>query len=115
MNLVMNAAEATRSRGGGHVRVTIRAQEDGRAVELRVDDDGEGIPEHLLDRVFDPFFTTKEDGKGVGLGLAVVYGIVEAHGGRIDVKSTPGVGSTFVVTLPLEAETPVGPEEAAER
>ena len=64
-------------------------------------DDGEGIPKETLDRIFDPFFTTKDDGKGVGLGLAVVYGIVESHGGRIEVRTTVGQGTTFEVTLPL--------------
>lgn len=104
VNLVMNGAEATRARGSGHVSVDIRPAAG--AVELEVRDDGEGIPEELLGRVFDPFVTTKEDGKGVGLGLAVVYGIVEAHGGQIDVKSSPDAGTTFVVTLPLSAEAP---------
>lgn len=106
MNLVMNGAEATRSHGTGHVCLSVRALEGGRAVALQVDDDGEGIPEELLGRVFDPFFSTKEEGKGVGLGLAVVYGIVEAHGGQIDVRSTVGKGTTFEVTLPLSAEVP---------
>jgi two-component system NtrC family sensor kinase len=101
VNLVMNAAEATRSRGRGHVSVGTGAVGDGTAVTLTVKDDGEGIPEELLGRVFDPFFTTKENEKGVGLGLAVVYGIVEAHGGEIDVESTPGKGTAFVVTLPV--------------
>ncbi|HET9317579.1 MAG TPA: ATP-binding protein [Vicinamibacteria bacterium] len=112
MNLVMNGAEATRARGSGRVSVAIRALEDGSAVTVQVDDDGEGIPEELLGRVFDPFFSTKEDGKGVGLGLAVVYGIVEAHGGEVDVKSTPGQGTTFVVTLPLRPEGPAPSAEA---
>jgi two-component system NtrC family sensor kinase len=112
MNLVMNGAEATRDRGAGHVSVAIRAADDQSAVAMRVVDDGEGIPEELLGRVFDPFFSTKEEAKGVGLGLAVVYGIVEAHGGTIDVSSTPGVGTAFVVTLPLRPEAP-GPPDAA--
>ena len=68
---------------------------------LEVADDGEGIPKETLDRVFDPFFTTKDDGKGVGLGLAVVYGIVESHGGHIEVRTAEGRGTTFEVTLPL--------------
>jgi two-component system NtrC family sensor kinase len=101
MNLVMNGAEATRPRGGGRVRVTVRPLEDRNAVVLQVEDDGEGIPEELLGHVFDPFFTTKEESKGVGLGLAVVYGIVEAHGGQIDVRSRRGEGCTFEVVLPL--------------
>jgi two-component system NtrC family sensor kinase len=106
MNLVMNGAEATRARGSGHVSVSIQPAEDGAAVTLQVDDDGEGIAEELLGRVFDPFFTTKEEGKGVGLGLAVVYGIVEGHGGQVDVRSVPGKGTTFEVTLPLSGEVP---------
>jgi two-component system NtrC family sensor kinase len=102
LNLVMNAAEATRGRGSGHVAVlTSRCEED---LVLEVADDGEGIPKETLDRIFDPFFTTKEDGKGVGLGLAVVYGIVEAHGGRIEVQSATGRGTTFQVTFPLVPE-----------
>jgi two-component system NtrC family sensor kinase len=71
-------------------------------VWLTVSDNGEGIPPENLARIFDPFFTTKSEGKGVGLGLAVSYGIVQAHGGDIEVKSKPGEGTTFVVYLPLE-------------
>jgi two-component system NtrC family sensor kinase len=104
LNLVMNAAEATRGRGSGHVAVLTQRAEDGESVLLEVADDGEGIPRETLDRIFDPFFTTKDDGKGVGLGLAVVYGIVESHGGRIEVQSAPGQGTTFQVTLPLVPE-----------
>ena len=104
MNLVLNGAEATRARGSGRVSLSIRPLEDRSGVVLQVADDGEGISEELLGHVFDPFFTTKEEGKGVGLGLAVVYGIVEAHGGQIDVRSTRGEGSTFEVLLPLPAE-----------
>jgi two-component system NtrC family sensor kinase len=104
LNLVMNAAEATRGRGAGHVAVLTSRSEDAEGLVLEVADDGEGIPKETLDRIFDPFFTTKDDGKGVGLGLAVVYGIVEAHGGRIEVQSSPGRGTTFQVMLPLVPE-----------
>jgi signal transduction histidine kinase len=68
---------------------------------VTIDDDGMGIdPEHL-ERVFDPFFTTKTEGRGTGLGLSIVRDIVAAHGGRVTVTSSLGVGSTFVVELPL--------------
>jgi two-component system NtrC family sensor kinase len=104
LNLVMNAAEATRGRGSGRVAVVTVRSDDGESAVLEVTDDGEGIPKETLDRIFDPFFTTKDDGKGVGLGLAVVYGIVESHGGRIEVQTDPGRGTTFQVTLPLVPE-----------
>jgi two-component system, NtrC family, sensor kinase len=71
-------------------------------VMLTVSDNGEGITPENLTKIFDPFFTTKSEGKGVGLGLAVSYGIVQAHGGDIEVKSQVGEGTTFTVTLPLE-------------
>jgi two-component system NtrC family sensor kinase len=101
LNLLMNAAEATQSKGGGRVRVTTRVSAAGRDVELVVEDNGEGIAPENLGKVFHPFFTTKPEGKGVGLGLAVLYGIVQAHDGEVDVKSTQGQGTTFTVTLPL--------------
>ncbi|MCM2314239.1 MAG: ATP-binding protein [Thermoanaerobaculia bacterium] len=99
MNLVLNGAEAIH--GGGAVFVHTRASDDGKGIILDVRDTGTGIPPEMVDKIFDPFFTTKEEGKGVGLGLAVVYGIVEAHGGDIEVESVPGRGTTFHVTLPL--------------
>ena len=94
--LAMNALEATPAEG----RVSIEAAPDGDGVRLAVADTGVGIPKEHLDRIFEPFFTTKEAGKGVGLGLAVVYGIVSAHHGTIDVESEPGRGTTFTVRLP---------------
>jgi two-component system, NtrC family, sensor kinase len=110
MNLVFNAAESIR--GKGRVTVVTRAAADGLGLVLEVRDTGSGIPPDLLGRIFDPFFTTKEEGKGVGLGLAVVYGIVEAHGGEIEVDSRVGEGSTFRVTLPLSSdERPVAPTQ----
>jgi two-component system NtrC family sensor kinase len=104
LNLVMNGAEATRPHGSGRVSVLTRRAEDGESAVLEVRDDGEGMPKEAVDRIFEPFFTTKDEGKGVGLGLAVVYGIVEAHGGRIEVRTAPGHGTTFEVTLPFVPE-----------
>ena len=68
------------------------------AIHLTVSDTGTGIPPELHSRVFDPFFTTKD--QGTGLGLAIVHALVEAHHGRIDVESSPGRGTSFVITLP---------------
>jgi two-component system NtrC family sensor kinase len=107
--LAMNALEATPSEG----RVTVEAVPDGDGVRLVVADTGWGIPKEHLERIFEPFFTTKESGKGVGLGLAVVYGIVQRHGGTIDVSSEPGRGTTFTVRLPARPpEAPPAGDEA---
>src|SRR5206468_5643457 len=102
LNLVMNAAEATISKGGGQLDVTTALLPERGSVMVTVHDNGEGIAPENLSKIFDPFFTTKPEGKGVGLGLAVMYGIVDAHGGEIDVQSTFGQGARFTVTLPLE-------------
>jgi two-component system, NtrC family, sensor kinase len=104
LNLILNAAEATQNKTVDKQlgRVTITTDSADGEVHLNVTDNGEGIPPDNLARIFDPFFTTKSDGKGVGLGLAVSYGIIQAHGGDIEVKSVVGQGSTFAVSLPLE-------------
>jgi two-component system cell cycle sensor histidine kinase/response regulator CckA len=81
----------------------------GRYVRLDVRDDGEGIPEDILPKIFDPFFTTKALGKGTGLGLATVYGIVEQSGGSIFVESELGRGTVFSIYLPQTAESPESP------
>jgi len=96
-NLVMNALQATPGGGEVAVIVTSRAGE----AELRVEDHGVGIAPADLPRVFDPFFTTKDVDEGTGLGLSVSFGIVREHGGRIEVASALGQGSTFSVRLPL--------------
>ncbi|MBI5551274.1 MAG: response regulator [Desulfobacterales bacterium] len=115
INLCTNAAHAMEPEGGTLTvaleEIDIQPQaspesthpsqlEAGKYVCLGVTDTGHGIPEHLLERIFDPYFTTKAKGVGTGLGLAVVRGIVQNHGGIIDVKSRPGQGTEFKVYLP---------------
>jgi two-component system NtrC family sensor kinase len=99
VNLVVNAIQAMP--GGGLLKITTRALND--QVAMTVEDNGEGMPPRVLKRIFVPFFTTKDVHEGTGLGLSVVHGIVTAHGGTIDVESTPGRGSRFEVRLPLSA------------
>jgi two-component system, NtrC family, sensor kinase len=101
LNLMLNGAEALHGKEGGRLTITTRHDERGGSVTLAIRDNGEGISPENLTRIFDPFFTTKPEGKGVGLGLAVIYGIVQAHGGEVTVKSDIGKGTTFNVTLPL--------------
>ena len=103
LNLLVNAAHAIES--SGRIHVTTRMN-DGH-VEVRVCDTGCGIPEDCRHRIFEPFFTTKEVGKGTGLGLHLVYRIVESHGGRIAVESEVGAGTTFLVSLPMDAAADV--------
>lgn len=98
INLVLNAAESMES---GCVTIRTRFDPARGLVRLDVTDTGTGIaPEHLA-RIYDPFFSTKTEGKGTGLGLAVVYGIVHAHGGQIEVETELGHGTTFSVLLPV--------------
>jgi signal transduction histidine kinase len=85
--------------GGVLVIETRRSSKDGHVL-IRVQDTGVGIPEEHMPRLFEPFFTTRK-GKGVGLGLSVVYGIVQEHGGSIEVTSHAGEGTTFSVKLPI--------------
>ncbi|GEM_PF-166714 len=81
--------------------LTLRAKAAGSRVLVEVSDTGIGIPPENMTKIFDPFFTTKDVGRGTGLGLAVCYGILSEHGGRLDVRSNLGVGTTFTITLPV--------------
>jgi two-component system, NtrC family, sensor kinase len=103
LNLVLNGAQAMQSRGGGILSVRTHLIANEGIVELAVHDNGEGIAPENISKIFDPFFTTKVEGKGVGLGLAVLYGIVKAHEGEVEVVSRPNEGTTFTVILPLRS------------
>ncbi|GAB4390492.1 MAG: hypothetical protein Kow0025_22910 [Thermodesulfovibrionales bacterium] len=114
MNLVLNARDAIQGEGEIRVETSVVSlgPEDlevdidvkpGRYIRILVSDTGSGIPEEHLSHIFEPFFTTKEEGKGTGLGLAMVYGIVKEHGGYVIVRSEAGEGSTFYVYLPVAA------------
>jgi two-component system NtrC family sensor kinase len=105
LNLVLNGAQAMQPLGGGELTIGTRLLPEGADVELWVSDTGQGIAPENLSKIFDPFFTTKADGKGVGLGLAVLYGIVKAHDGEVEVTSRKNEGTTFTVTLPLKSRT----------
>jgi two-component system NtrC family sensor kinase len=109
LNLVVNALQAMTPGG----RLTLRTQNLGDRVALVVEDTGEGMSEDVLDQIFVPFFTTKDVDRGVGLGLAVVHGIVSAHGGTIVAESRPGAGSRFTVRFPAAGRGP-GPAETEE-
>ncbi|WP_323134596.1 ATP-binding protein [Aromatoleum toluclasticum] len=102
LNLLVNAAQAIATRGSIGVRTGV----EGGEVVVRVSDTGTGIAPEIVGRIFDPFFTTKPVGKGTGLGLHIVYKIVETHNGRIDVDSTPGRGTTFTIRLPIAGLSP---------
>jgi two-component system NtrC family sensor kinase len=101
LNLFLNARDAM-SRGG---RLTVVSFRSNSHVEVHVSDTGHGIRPDHLSRVFDPFFTTKSTGRGTGLGLAVSYGIIREHGGKVDIQSNPGHGTTFRLEFPVSRKT----------
>jgi PAS domain S-box-containing protein len=101
LNLFLNARDAMPS--GGMLEVRTGAHNG--SVEVEIADTGAGIPRELIHRIFDPFFTTKASGRGTGLGLSVTYGIIKEHAGKIDVRSTPGKGTSFHVEFPAVRKT----------
>ncbi len=112
MNLCTNASHAMEKTGSGSIKIALKAEtvspaenEDlnlqvGEYQKLTISDSGCGIDPEVMDRIFEPYFTTKPKDKGTGMGLAVVYGIVMSHGGKITVKSQLGIGTTFEIYLP---------------
>jgi signal transduction histidine kinase len=104
LNIINNARQAIEAhQPKGCVRIATEAR--GQILRVTFQDNGPGIPESHLSKVFDPFFTTKEVGKGTGLGLSLCYGIIKDHGGVIKITSKVGEGATFVIELPLAAES----------
>jgi len=117
MNLVTNAIHALEGEGDACITIALELFDaddafienregitTGSYAHLSVQDTGCGIPEHQIDHLFEPFFTTKEQGKGTGLGLAMVFGAIQSHHGLIEVKSIEGMGTTFHIYLPLLAQ-----------
>ncbi len=114
LNLLVNAAHAIEEDNPEAHRIRVRCGRMGDEVAVEVSDTGQGIPEDQRDRIFDPFFTTKAPGQGTGLGLAICHRIVTEHGGRIELSSTVGAGSSFRVHLPCALpQRPTAPPPAA--
>lgn len=110
LNLLKNSTHALAEVAAGGAVIRVRAQAlEGRRAGITVSDTGPGIPEDVLDKIFEPFFTTKPVNQGTGLGLAICHGLVSGMNGTIDVKSEPGRGTTFTITLPMApADLPAG-------
>jgi len=100
MNLLTNAAQALSGRD--NATITIETRGDQNTVEVKISDNGPGIPPEILPRIWDPFFTTKDVGEGSGLGLSIVHELVDSHGGKIDCETKVGDGTTFTVKLPRQ-------------
>jgi signal transduction histidine kinase len=101
LNLLVNAMQAIEATHREDGRIVIQSRCDGKEVEFRISDNGCGIPQDVLPRIFDPFFTTKAVGDGTGLGLSITHGIIQDHGGRLEVESHPGQGTCFRLFLPV--------------
>lgn len=98
MNILVNATQAITNENG-EIKITTRAP-NAKTVEIRIADNGKGMPQEIQPHVFEPFFTTKQAGKGTGLGMSLSYEIIQHHNGNIHFESTPGRGTTFIITLP---------------
>jgi signal transduction histidine kinase len=101
-NLLVNASQAIENQG----QIRIRTRHQGGEVIVAISDTGKGMTPETLSRLFNPFFTTKPRGQGTGLGLSISRDIIHRHGGRIEVDSTPGQGSTFTIYLPVANAIP---------
>lgn len=119
LNLIINAGDAIKEKQNRHAsaqlgNINIRCAQVDKNIQVSITDDGCGMNEETQSKLFEPFYTTKGVGKGTGLGMSVSFGIIRKHGGKFDVKSTLGVGSTITITLPIEKsakiEDPLMPE-----
>jgi signal transduction histidine kinase len=101
LNLINNSVHALAENGPGRPKqIGINTFSTDSAVSVEITDTGSGIPADVLPKIFEPFFTTKRE-KGTGLGLSITFKIIQSHQGKLDVRSEPGVGSTFTVSLPV--------------
>ncbi len=100
MNILINAVQAMPERG--KIFITTSLKEN--FVQISIRDTGTGMSEEVKSRIFEPFFTTKDVGEGIGLGLAISFGVIEQHKGNIAVESVLGKGTEFIITLPLKQE-----------
>jgi signal transduction histidine kinase len=111
LNLVNNGFDAMREKtlqgfgtlgglGNYQPKLTVRTKSEGSNVIIEIEDNGPGIPDEMRDKILQPFFTTKKGTAGTGLGLSITNDIIKAHGGRIEIKSISGEGSTFIIQLP---------------
>ena len=98
LNVLLNAAEAMAGKG----KIVLQTGQDKDGVFVRILDDGPGMAEMTRQRIFDPFFSTKPVGKGVGLGMAIAYGVIQEHGGKINIESEPGRGTAVTIHLPIK-------------
>ena len=113
MNVLSNAAQSIEGKGIVWITTSTISKneiEKNPSVSISIQDTGRGISSELLQKIFDPFFTTKSVGKGTGLGLAISYGIIHAHSGTITVSSKIGIGTEFIITLPVDLKTPLSNE-----
>ena len=113
VNVVNNAHQAMKEQEKPGI-LTVRTRHDGNRISIQIGDNGPGIPLDQQEHVFEPFYTTKSETKGTGLGLSISYGIVKAHGGKMDFKSAIGEGATFTVELPIVAKPTAVATEAAQ-
>jgi signal transduction histidine kinase len=108
VNLVNNSIQAIKAKSyPANESITITSKNFPDHIFIEITDTGIGMAVETKQRAFEPFFTTKEIGEGTGLGLSIVFGIIEKHKGTIDIQSTPGIGTTVIITLPknLQDET----------
>ncbi len=106
LNLLTNAFYVVNEKKQKHIEgyeptVSVNTKKINDEVEIKVGDNGNGIPQKVLDKIFQPFFTTKPTGQGTGLGLSLSYDIIKAHGGQIKVETKESEGTTFIITIPI--------------